>query len=43
MKKIEEFRKIFDLQKNDHSDEELLEALKKNNFNFEEAFSSLFN
>ena len=43
MKKIKEFRGIFGLEENDHSDDKLLKALKENNYNFEEAFSSLFN
>ena len=40
---LEEFRKIFYLQKNDYSDEMLLNALQKKNYNYEEAFSFLFN
>ena len=40
--KLNLFRNDFSLSKNDYSDERLLEALKKHNFNFEDSFSSLF-
>ena len=39
---INEFRSDFSLDKNEYSDEKLLEVLKKNNFDKSEAFSSLF-
>ena len=40
--KIKEFREKFDLGKT-YNDSKLLNALKKNNFNYEKAFESLFN
>lgn len=40
---LEEFRKEYDLPKIDFSDEDLLNALQKGNYNLEEAFSFLFN
>ena len=38
----QEFREKFDLGKT-YNDSKLLNALKKNNFNYEKAFESLFN
>ena len=43
IEKIQEFRETFNLSEEDYSDEKLLEILKDNDFNFENAFSSLFN
>ena len=43
MRKILEFRDTFDLSQKDFSDGKILDILKKYKFNFEEAFSSLFN
>ena len=40
--KINEFRQNYSLDKNDHSDAKILKALKKNDFDFDAAFSSLF-
>jgi hypothetical protein len=40
--KINEFRQNYSLDKNDHSDAKILEALKNNDFDFDAAFSSLF-
>jgi hypothetical protein len=41
--KINEFRKNYDLDKNDdYSNAKILEVLKKNNFDYDAAFSSLF-
>jgi len=42
MDKINEFRNTFDLNAEDYSDEKLLKVLKENNFNYEEAFSQLY-
>ena len=42
LEKLNLFRNNFSLSKSDYSDERLLEALKKHNFNFEDSFSSLF-
>ena len=41
--KIKEFRDTFNLSEDEYSDEKILEILKENNFNYENAFSSLFN
>ena len=41
-KNIKEFRDNFNLSENDYTDERLLDLLKKNNFQFESAFISLF-
>ena len=41
--KIKEFRENFGLNNEDFSDEDILNALKANNFNFEETFAKLFN
>ena len=41
--KINDFRKTYQLDKNDEiSNEQILEALKNNNFDYYEAFNSLF-
>jgi len=40
--RINEFRQKYDLNNNDYSNEKILEALKKNNFDYDKAFSSLF-
>ena len=40
---IKLFRETFNLSEDDYSDEKLLEALQENNFNYEDAFNSLFN
>ena len=42
LEKLNLFRNNFSLSKNDYSNERLLEALKKYNYNFEDSFSSLF-
>ena len=41
--KINEFRTTFNLSKDDYPDDKLLDVLQKKNFNFQSAFSSLFN
>ena len=41
--KINEFRETFNLSEDEYSNEKILETLKENDFNFENAFSSLFN
>ena len=41
--KIKEFRDQFNLDKDDYADEKIFDILKQYNFNFENAFSSLFN
>ena len=41
--KIRDFRDNYALSTDDYSDGKLLEILKKNNFNFDKAFESLFN
>ena len=41
--KIRDFRDNYALSTEDYSDRKLLEILKKNNFNFDKAFESLFN
>jgi hypothetical protein len=41
--KISEFRETFNLSEDEYPDEKILEILKDNEFNFENAFSSLFN
>ena len=41
--KIQEFRDTFNLSEDDYSNERILEILKDNDYNFENAFSSLFN
>ena len=43
LKKIQQFRKNYDLCESDYSDAILLELLQENNFNEEEAISVLFN
>ena len=40
--KINEFRNKYELKINDHSNEKIIAALKNNDFNYEIAFSSLF-
>ena len=40
--KINEFRQNYDLDKNDYSNSKILGVLKKNNFDYDEAFVSLF-
>lgn len=40
--KIDEFREMFNLDKNDYSDEKLLETLKSTDFDYEQSFSVLF-
>ena len=43
IERINEFREIFELDNNEEfTNEKLLEALKKNNFDYDQAFSSLF-
>ena len=42
-KKLLQFRKEFSLSNQDYNDENLLFHLEKNNFNFSEAFNSIFN
>ena len=42
LQKVDAFRDMFNLDKNDFSDELLLEKLKENNFNYEGAFGALF-
>ena len=39
---LDKFRKNYDLDKNDYSNAKILEVLKKNNFDYDAAFSSLF-
>ena len=39
---IKEFRENFDLNDNDYSDQQLFEALKNNEFDYDAAFASLF-
>ena len=41
--KINEFRETFNLSEDEYSNEKILGLLKENNFNFEDAFSALFN
>ena len=41
--KIHEFRDTFNLSEDEFPNEKLLEILKDNDFNYENAFSSLFN
>jgi hypothetical protein len=41
--KIKEFRETFNLAEDEYPDDKILEILKENEFNFENAFSSLFN
>ena len=43
MDKILEFRDTFNLTEDEYSNEKIFEILKDNDFNFENAFSSLFN
>ena len=43
MDKIIEFREKFNLSKDDYTDEKIFEILKDNDFNEENAFTSLFN
>ena len=43
MDKISEFRDTFNLSEEEYSNEKIFEILKDNDFNFESAFSSLFN
>ena len=43
MDKIIEFRDTFNLSEDEYSNEKIFEILKDNDFNFENAFSSLFN
>ena len=40
--KINEFRSTFDLSKDEYPDERILSILQENDFNFENAFSSIF-
>ncbi len=40
--KVNEFRKEFGLTKKEHDDQKLKQILKKNNWNFEQAFDKLF-
>ncbi len=42
-KKLIQFRKEFSLSSQDYNDEYLLLHLEKNNFNFNDAFNSIFN
>ena len=42
MDKINEFRNLFELSAEDFSDEKIFEALKQNNFDYEETFSQLY-
>ena len=42
MEKINEFRETFSLSENDYSNEKLFDILQENDFNYEQAFSSLF-
>ena len=41
--KIQEFRDTFNLSEDEYPNEKILEILKENDFNYENAFSSLFN
>ena len=41
--KMTEFREIFSLSKDEYPDDKLSDALQKKNFNYQNAFSSLFN
>ena len=41
--KIQEFRDTFNLSEDEYSNGKLLEILKENDFNYEKAFSSIFN
>ena len=43
MDKIQEFRDTFNLSEDEYANEKILDILKENDFNFENAFSSLFN
>ena len=43
IEKINEFRENFNLSEDEYSNEKLFVVLKDHNFNFENAFSSLFN
>ena len=40
--KINEFRETFSLNENDYSNEKIYDILQENDFNYEQAFSSLF-
>ena len=42
LKQIKEFRKEYGLSEEEYSDEMLLGLLRKHNFNFAEAFASIF-
>ena len=39
---IKKFRENYKLSEEDYPNEKILEVLKENNFNYEEAFSSIF-
>ena len=41
--KVKNFREIYNLPNDEYPDDKLLDALQKNNFNFQSTFSSLFN
>ena len=41
--KVKNFREIYSLPNDEYPDDKLLDALQKNNFNFQSTFSSLFN
>ena len=43
MDKIKEFRDYYSLSEEDYPNDKILEALKENDFNYENAFSSIFN
>ena len=40
--KINKFRELYQLKKDDYTDEKLLKILKENYFNYEKSFESLF-
>lgn len=42
LKQLKEFRKEYGLSEEEYSDEMLLDKLRKHNFNFAEAFASIF-
>ena len=42
IKKIEEYRNIFSINKNDYSDKYLFLQLSRNNYNFEATFLQMF-
>jgi hypothetical protein len=41
--KIDEFRDMFNLTEDEYPNEKILDILRENDFNYENAFSSLFN